>query len=338
MFTLKQKIVSKSNDYIQVEQKFRSLFNEELVTEKNTLNLKKIRISLSIIIPAYNSHAELIFLLESLMSQNYKKFEIILVDDGSSLNIKKIVSPLFKKLKIIFITLSSNKGRSYARNVGLQVAKYEDIIFLDSDLVLSKYFIANVALRLQYTTNCVFVTFKENICRNKFENIGRNPLIEKDWRYTLPIKNIPKRFLRISLNEGKGEIFKELHLIKKTNYLKEFGFGRVIGFWDLSSMVIGHGLACKKSAAMASGGFPEIFNGWGMEDIAFGANMIAYGQFIVPLLNCTSFHIDSITHKHLKTKKITQLKKNIQKYFYYVNKKRSKYPIFLRHSLRSNHG
>lgn len=85
---------------------------------------------ISVIIPTYNRANFLHEAIESINDQNYSNLEIIIVDDGSTDNTKKIVKNLGSNLKYIY---QKNKGPAAARNTGLKVAKGEIIGFLDSD-------------------------------------------------------------------------------------------------------------------------------------------------------------------------------------------------------------
>lgn len=87
----------------------------------------------SIIVPIYNVEKYIKTTVESLMAQNYKDIQIILVDDGSPDNSAKIIDDLSKKDNRINIIHKKNGGVSSARNEGLKVAKGDYIMFVDGD-------------------------------------------------------------------------------------------------------------------------------------------------------------------------------------------------------------
>jgi glycosyltransferase involved in cell wall biosynthesis len=95
----------------------------------------------SIIIPVFNKAPYIDMALQSVVSQTFKEFELIVVDDGSTDNslemIKKTISDFCdnQKLDIIEFKLVEqiNQGVSAARNNGVKVAKYDYIAFLDGD-------------------------------------------------------------------------------------------------------------------------------------------------------------------------------------------------------------
>jgi len=85
----------------------------------------------SVIIPVYNGERTIKKAIESVFFQNYKDWEIIIVDDGSTDKTSQIIKEL-KSEKIRYF-YQKNQGRSKARNKGILLAKGEYIAFLDSD-------------------------------------------------------------------------------------------------------------------------------------------------------------------------------------------------------------
>lgn len=87
----------------------------------------------SIIIPVYNVENYLIKGVESVLQQTFIDFELILVDDGSKDNSLNLCYQLQKIDNRIQVIAKENGGASDARNVGVNAAKGEYIMFLDSD-------------------------------------------------------------------------------------------------------------------------------------------------------------------------------------------------------------
>ena len=87
---------------------------------------------ISIIIPTYNSSTSILKTLNSVINQDYKDYEIIIVDSYSDDDtIDKIKSSKNKKIRIIFT--KKEKGLSYARYFGILKSRGRYIAFLDSD-------------------------------------------------------------------------------------------------------------------------------------------------------------------------------------------------------------
>ena len=85
----------------------------------------------SVIIPLFNKENEIKSTLESVLSQTFQDFEVIVIDDGSTDNGKKIVED-FNNSKIKLIS-TRNNGVSKARNIGIEEAKGALVAFLDAD-------------------------------------------------------------------------------------------------------------------------------------------------------------------------------------------------------------
>jgi glycosyltransferase involved in cell wall biosynthesis len=94
----------------------------------------------SIIIPLYNKEKHIKKAIDSVLNQSYKRFELIVVNDGSTDRSLEIVEELFQKMHIaenargkIRIINQPNQGVSAARNNGVKNANSNYIAFLDAD-------------------------------------------------------------------------------------------------------------------------------------------------------------------------------------------------------------
>ena len=87
----------------------------------------------SVIIPVYNVKEYLDECIESVLSQTYKNYEIILVDDGSNDGSELICDRYSNQYNNIHVCHKENGGQSSARNVGVGLARGEYFVFVDSD-------------------------------------------------------------------------------------------------------------------------------------------------------------------------------------------------------------
>ncbi len=87
---------------------------------------------ISIIIPTFNREKIIGRAIRSILAQGYYNIEIIIIDDCSNDNTKKVVESVDDQ-RIIFKRLAKNSGVSAARNAGIEIASGELIAFLDSD-------------------------------------------------------------------------------------------------------------------------------------------------------------------------------------------------------------
>lgn len=96
-------------------------------------------LSISVIIPTFNSSQTIKACLESLTKQNLKP-EIIVVDDGSKDNTKTIIQS-FTQVKLL---TQIHQGPGVARNLGAKKAKGEIVVFVDADMEFDKNFLQDL--------------------------------------------------------------------------------------------------------------------------------------------------------------------------------------------------
>lgn len=94
-----------------------------------------IKQSISVIVPVYNVEAYLPMCLESLLRQNMDgvEYEVILINDGSTDNSRSICQKYVSKHSNFVLIDQANQGVGMARNCGLDYAKGEFVVFVDSD-------------------------------------------------------------------------------------------------------------------------------------------------------------------------------------------------------------
>lgn len=86
----------------------------------------------SVVIPLYNKAHTVVATLESVLSQRFQDFEVIIVDDGSTDGGSKKIQRYFDDPRIRVVR-QNNQGVSAARNQGVAASRYELIAFLDAD-------------------------------------------------------------------------------------------------------------------------------------------------------------------------------------------------------------
>ncbi len=108
----------------------------------------------SIIIPLYNRPNELDELLESLTRQTVKNFDVIVVEDGSDVPAKDVVSKYSNQLDIKYFT-KPNSGPGQTRNYGAERSDKDYVIFFDSDCIIPDNYMQIVTDRLSKNyTDC----------------------------------------------------------------------------------------------------------------------------------------------------------------------------------------
>jgi len=105
-------------------------------------------VSFSFIIPVYNRPEEIRELLESLKQQSYAEpFEVVIVEDGSTQTSVEVVASFQQHLNISYYS-KPNSGPGDSRNYGMQRAKGNYFIILDSDCVLPQQYLSEVEASL----------------------------------------------------------------------------------------------------------------------------------------------------------------------------------------------
>ena len=90
-------------------------------------------ILISFIIPMYNAELYIESCIESILNQDAKDIEILLIDDGSTDRTLEICQKLAERINVVSVFFQSNKGPAAARNNGLKKAKGKYIWFVDAD-------------------------------------------------------------------------------------------------------------------------------------------------------------------------------------------------------------
>ena len=103
----------------------------------------------SVIIPVYNRPQEIKELLESLCGQILKNFEVIIVEDGSTVKCDDVCTDFSDKLDITYC-VKENGGPADARNWGAKCAKGEWLLFFDSDCLIPHNYFTAVATELHH--------------------------------------------------------------------------------------------------------------------------------------------------------------------------------------------
>lgn len=165
---------------------------------------------ISVVIPAYNREATIIYCLQSVLNQTYRNLEVLVVDDGSTdTTIEKVKQIIDKRIRLIKMT--KNSGAQAARNLGIKRAKGQWIAFLDSD---DYWFLDKLEKQVKLLDYRLFDyrTVVHSDC-----NIQKNGKIIDEW----------------FLSEAAGQAYKQLltypspmfqGLVVSKRHLKEIGF------------------------------------------------------------------------------------------------------------------
>lgn len=174
---------------------------------------------ISIIVPVYNASATIKCCIESVLSQTYTNFELVIVDDGSTDDSLAICEKFAMSDSRIIVRHQENKGVSAARNFGITLCNGEWISFLDSDDYFGESFLEDL---ITESSDCDLIIggykkkyIKTNQVLQGIQFPNKNIDMDDDcvsfWDYVL-IYGTPwgKLF--------KSEIIKQHHITFPTDY------------------------------------------------------------------------------------------------------------------------
>lgn len=102
----------------------------------------------SIVIPVYNRPDEVAELLESLTQQTFQDFEVILVEDGSTITSAHVAAQYEARLRVYYFT-KPNEGQGFARNYGFARANGQWFVVFDSDCIIPPDYLQTVDIFLK---------------------------------------------------------------------------------------------------------------------------------------------------------------------------------------------
>ncbi|AFZ22701.1 glycosyl transferase [Cylindrospermum stagnale PCC 7417] len=152
-----------------------------------------MNITVSIVIPAYNSSRYLAETIEHVLSQTFFDYEVLIINDGSTDNTAEIATYYSQQDSRVKLFTQNNQGLSGARNAGIQIAQGEYIAFLDSD---DHWLPHKLAAHMEHFARCPdlglsfgrieFMSFDGKPTR-KFSNSRLFKLTPKHFYYENPV-------------------------------------------------------------------------------------------------------------------------------------------------------
>lgn len=157
----------------------------------------------SIVIITWNRKKDILETVQAVYDQDYKEFEIIVVDNGSNDNTVEAVGQTYPKVKLV--ALDRNMGVSYARNSGIAIAQGEIIVCLDSDASPSNNMLGNIVKKFQIEPKVGVINSKiVNAFTKQIDNIAGWSYSENDLAFQ------DTEFLSFSFSEGGCAIKKDV--------------------------------------------------------------------------------------------------------------------------------
>lgn len=223
----------------------------------------------SVIIPYYQTHrAELPMTLAALECQTYPRdmFEVIIVDDGSE---PPLFRPSSTALSIRVIHQERyGFGRARARNAGACAAAHDILLFLDSDMLVEKDWIAAHAQWHRAFSDAL--------------TLGNRAFVSVD---DIDADTIRRRqgSLAELFSDRPSDISWVQDILDRTDNLQSKSD-------DLFVVVVGANFGIRKDFYELVGGCDESFTHWGLEDTEFGYRAYIRGGLLVPAQDAFGWH------------------------------------------------
>lgn len=165
--------------------------------------------TISILVPVYNVSKYIKQCIESVISQTYPYWELVLVDDGSTDESPTICDNFVNKDSRIKVIHKKNGGLASARNAGLENASGSWIMMLDGDDWISPYALQK-SIDTAYNHNADFIKFSHILEYTKFSKNFSYPIIREKEEY---IDALLSRSIPTSIWGGlyKRELFNKLN-------------------------------------------------------------------------------------------------------------------------------
>lgn len=194
--------------------------------------MEKIRYS--IIIPVYNKEDYIEECILSVINQEFKNIEILLINDGSTDNSLSICRRLESYDNRIIVIDKQNSGVSDTRNIGIEKSRGEYILFLDADDIWSNDLLKLVDKYIEYYDILYFrscrnkrlLNSESNLCVNKIESVDEVLKSVIYNKHLIPNCNI--NFNRVTDYVVSAKLLKESNL--KFNRLLKVGEDKFFNF------------------------------------------------------------------------------------------------------------
>ncbi len=176
----------------------------------------------SVIIPIYNGEKYIEQTIESVLSQTYQTWELVIINDGSSDNTEKLISK-YTDNRIRYFRNDTNKGISFSLNKGLEESRGEYIARLDAD---------DIALPSRFEKQVGFLTKNKDyvLCGSYFQTMNANGEILKNVRF--PDNNRDAQsYLLLHNCFCQSAIMMKSQIAKELKYDLEFKIGEDYDLW-----------------------------------------------------------------------------------------------------------
>lgn len=171
---------------------------------------------ISIIVPVYNSEATLRQCVNSILCQEFKNFELLLIDDGSKDQSPAIGDEYAKRDARVKVYHKENGGVSSARNVGLDKAQGEWITFIDSDDEVSDDYLQDIT---EHSEDIIIKGYKKRFGKTIIESLSTQDIITNSFL------DFVSSYITSSLLRGPVYKFYKKNILNNLRFLTDMKIG-----------------------------------------------------------------------------------------------------------------
>lgn len=180
----------------------------------------------SVIIPCYNVEKYIENTVKTVLNQTYKDFEIILIDDGSKDSTLAILNNLKETDDRIKVFTQPNKGVSYTRNRGIDIAKGEYIYFLDADDEI-KNILFEEADKVLIKKSIVVFSFGYKVIKDTKE---RMYIANKEFEGLYTSKEFLKKYFKLEIPQSICSLIVRRDSLKNIKFNEKLKIGEDLDF------------------------------------------------------------------------------------------------------------
>ncbi|MCB9203537.1 MAG: glycosyltransferase family 2 protein [Flavobacteriales bacterium] len=285
-----------SNDYSDIADLFEKNSGYQLLSKDRFSGTPTL--SISIVIPCFNSKNTLCYTLDSIKRQSYIKkggdIEVIVVDDASPEALYHSVRNYEEALDVKYLRLPKNVGAGKAREIGAGISTKDILCFVDSDIVLIDSFLENHEFVHQYVKPpVILISFRENVYQSQLSTTANRVPNSSNGDHRIYMRFKDDWVIK---EEDKALVGQEFRLLEQSDFFKSFGHFRKIGEWTLPQMVLTCAMSFNRNWGARHVRVPQQLVNCTFDDTCIAAKMIADGAQVIPLLNSDVYHYLEPSH------------------------------------------